>query len=909
MGNLFAGLSTGSSALQYYQRGIETAGHNVSNSQVEGFSRQRVNANAAFSLKVSGGEVGQGVEQQSITRIRDQFLDAQYVANVPKLGYWQQKVSSIRALEGYVGEREITAYQQSMDEFWKSLESLNTKPEDNAVRKSVIEKTTTMVSMMGNLRKNYDNYRDLLNEQVRTLVTEANTLIDDIALLNKDIAQAQGKGQNPNDLLDLRDLKAERLCKLTGATVGSPSIDEADMAYKIDLHGKTLVQGPLKTDCTGESSNVRHLVLVPMIGNKSYFDVQVEGNQYDHVDNLSVASAVIERNTTAPWECSKNGVHDLFVERLANGKFWTVGGGRGQLNGGGRLDSIRDPNQALGIEGSFGLQVGSAGVQVQSRNLVKEAGVALPSGATLQPGDWKNQLRIAGGSLEVYVDVQWNTGTSRWDISDGSGTLLGSSTGAGGALMLSDLQSALDKYPQLDARLSADGYQLTIEGANTSDMRGHILSITDTAGTLARDLGIGNKNPAVQINVTSEDTLTTIANKINAAYKSDLAKKDPPVYTTNPPGTPPMSPEEWLHANIIREPNGTYYLALTSNVAGEANRVNILSGDVCANSGDLSVARLLGFVEEGTNATSYMQLQSTGENISTINKDDPWAQDAYFVFNNRHYLSDTNSFAEARQFKTTDSSGRDFWENGAANTLSRVSQGIRLNLHGVNRFYDETGLPSGNDPTHITVRPHLQTGQIFSLLESRDDMILGFTDQFDELMYEMQKHVNAVHYSGHGQGDNLNTTGNALFKPLAGRYDASRGMLVNEEVARDLSLLAAGSGDGTGHSRGAGDGATALLMAQVKMTKVFNSKGADFNEKYLGFITDLGMQGQRADSMHTAQDHVMEQIERQRQSIMGVNSDEEMLDIIRFQQGVGAISRYMTALDEMLDRIINGMAV
>ena len=188
MGNLFAGLSTGSSALQYYQRGIETAGHNVSNSQVEGFSRQRVNANAAFSLKVSGGEVGQGVEQQSITRIRDQFLDAQYVANVPKLGYWQQKVSSIRALEGYVGEREITAYQQSMDEFWKSLESLNTKPEDNAVRKSVIEKTTTMVSMMGNLRKNYDNYRDLLNEQVRTLVTEANALIDDIALLNKDIA-------------------------------------------------------------------------------------------------------------------------------------------------------------------------------------------------------------------------------------------------------------------------------------------------------------------------------------------------------------------------------------------------------------------------------------------------------------------------------------------------------------------------------------------------------------------------------------------------------------------------------------------------------------------------------------------------------------------------------------------------
>jgi flagellar hook-associated protein 1 FlgK len=40
---------------------------------------------------------------------------------------------------------------------------------------------------------------------------------------------------------------------------------------------------------------------------------------------------------------------------------------------------------------------------------------------------------------------------------------------------------------------------------------------------------------------------------------------------------------------------------------------------------------------------------------------------------------------------------------------------------------------------------------------------------------------------------------------------------------------------------------------------------------------------------------------------MGVNTDEELMDIIRYQQGVGAVSRYMTAIDEMLDQIINGM--
>jgi flagellar hook-associated protein 1 FlgK len=61
--------------------------------------------------------------------------------------------------------------------------------------------------------------------------------------------------------------------------------------------------------------------------------------------------------------------------------------------------------------------------------------------------------------------------------------------------------------------------------------------------------------------------------------------------------------------------------------------------------------------------------------------------------------------------------------------------------------------------------------------------------------------------------------------------------------------------------------------------------------------------------MYETQKGVCEQIHTQRDAVMGVSTDEEMLDIIKFQQGVGAIARYMTALDEMLDRVINGMGV
>jgi len=40
---------------------------------------------------------------------------------------------------------------------------------------------------------------------------------------------------------------------------------------------------------------------------------------------------------------------------------------------------------------------------------------------------------------------------------------------------------------------------------------------------------------------------------------------------------------------------------------------------------------------------------------------------------------------------------------------------------------------------------------------------------------------------------------------------------------------------------------------------------------------------------------------------MGVNIDEEMMDIVRFQQAFNAMARFITTTDEMLDRIINGL--
>ena len=740
MGNLFAGLASGNNALSYYRRGIETAGHNIANADREGFSRQRVNAKESTPTREGNLLVGNGMTTESITRIRDLFLDSQYRAQMPALGYWEARDGNIKALEKYTGELDRSTFRNALDDYWAKLENMHIYPQEASSRETLIESTKKMITQLTQMGQRHDAYRIDLNDKLKDMVKEANKLIDDIALICKDISAAQGRGEHPNDLLDKRDLMAERLCKLTGATVGSPSLDESDSDYKIDLHGKMLVQGGAIMNCKGtEIKNTRHLELVPMVGNNSYYDVQVEDNIYDHISDLSVASVIIERGTSVPGTCSRNSVHELFVERLANGGTWQVGGAEGRLDGGLRLDTIYSKTEALGIDGSFSLQVGTAGVQVSTKSYATSIPATNGRILTAPVGSdpTEHEFRIAAGESENYIRMAYNSSTNVWDITSTSGggvTGLGSSTTNN--LTVDDLQTAL-------ATLTADYvitpessggvvHRFSIEAANTNAMRGHLLSITDIRGTLASDMGIANKNPSVEIKVTKEDTLTTIANRINGAYRSELTKGATPAYSTNPPETAPSKPEEWLHANVIKEPNGSFYIALTSNVSGEANRINVMPGSVCGANGDFSIARLLGF-SGADSSTSYMKLDTAPDAATTIGKGaDRYVDDAYFIYDNRHYLSESNSFAEARIFKTTDASGGLLrWDNPKADELGRFGRGIRLNLHGLNRLYEDNGARSANEATIIKVYPHLQSGEIYATLESRDDMILGFKDYFD----------------------------------------------------------------------------------------------------------------------------------------------------------------------------------
>ena len=70
-------------------------------------------------------------------------------------------------------------------------------------------------------------------------------------------------------------------------------------------------------------------------------------------------------------------------------------------------------------------------------------------------------------------------------------------------------------------------------------------------------------------------------------------------------------------------------------------------------------------------------------------------------------------------------------------------------------------------------------------------------------------------------------------------------------------------------------------------------------------VSKLGSDSESLDDKADAQDNLITQITNWRSSTSGVDWNEELSNMIMFQQGYSACSRCLTTMDEMLDKLIN----
>ncbi|MCT8140146.1 flagellar hook-associated protein FlgK [Anaerobacillus sp. CMMVII] len=183
--------------------------------------------------------------------------------------------------------------------------------------------------------------------------------------------------------------------------------------------------------------------------------------------------------------------------------------------------------------------------------------------------------------------------------------------------------------------------------------------------------------------------------------------------------------------------------------------------------------------------------------------------------------------------------------------------------------------------------------------------------ELDQMAYTFVQEFNRVHNEGWTLNDVKNGNKGASvdfftykdFQPTSNNIKgAALKLMVSDDIIRELDNIAASLG---GFS---GDGANALALANVKDALLdFGGTTTTVQSFYQGVIGEMAVNTNEAARMVYNTETLRLSINQRRESVSGVSLDEEMTNLIQFQHAYNAAARTITLVDEMLDRIINGM--
>lgn len=225
---------------------LTTIGHNLSNASTEGYSRQRVKLQSVSPLAAphlnrpnTPGQLGQGVEVASIERIKDNLLETRIIASNDDLGYWKTRDNYLLMAEKMYNEVGDSSIRSQLDNYWESWQELSLNPEQLASRQAVVKRGETLINSINTRFKGLSEMQTMLNDDVKVTVEQVNSMLSDIKDLNERIVKVEAVGDNPNDLLDRRDLLVTQLSEIINITVDNRDPDE----FQIHTDGMHLIQG------------------------------------------------------------------------------------------------------------------------------------------------------------------------------------------------------------------------------------------------------------------------------------------------------------------------------------------------------------------------------------------------------------------------------------------------------------------------------------------------------------------------------------------------------------------------------------------------------------------------------------------------------------------------------------------
>lgn len=248
MSSTFGSLNTAASGLYAAQRGIAVTGQNVANANTDGYSRQRVDlqsvgASVIPAIWSKSNAIGDGVNSDTVTRIQDQFLQAQAQQAHATSQQLTAQDSAYTQIQQTFGEPSTTGIQSQLSTMWGAWQDLANAPGSQASGSALLQSTQAVVDSFHQARASLDQQWGQTRDNLQALVTDVNSTTANIATLNQQIKVATLSGLDANELMDQRDGLVLQLSEQIGATSRPGDSGTVDVV----VGGVSLVSGPTST--------------------------------------------------------------------------------------------------------------------------------------------------------------------------------------------------------------------------------------------------------------------------------------------------------------------------------------------------------------------------------------------------------------------------------------------------------------------------------------------------------------------------------------------------------------------------------------------------------------------------------------------------------------------------------------
>ncbi|WP_321968790.1 flagellar hook-associated protein FlgK [Paraburkholderia tropica] len=575
MSNIF---SIGLSGLQAAQIGIATAGENISNSSTAGYNVENAVFTEANGQNSGSGYIGAGVNTATVQRAYSQYITT-------SLNNAQSTNSALTAsytlatqLSNLVGS-PTSGIASSITGFFSGLQDVSNSPASTATRQTALSDAQSLADQINAAGQQYDSLRQSVNTQLSNAVSQINTYTQQIAQLNTQIATASASGQQPNQLLDQRDLAVSNLSQLVGVQVVQNS-----SGYSLFLgNGQPLV-------VSGQNYN---LTTQPSSSNPTEMTVAWQGLPGSTTAAQPLTSAALQGGTVGglvsfvqgtldPAEAQLGAIATSFAAQVnaqnalgltqggtAGGDLFTVGAPvvTGNLNNTGNAtvaasltNAVSPPTDNFAVSYSSGTWT----LTDTTTNTVVGSSTTQPS--TTSP--------LTGGGLSVTT-----TGT----MADGDSFSIQPTAGALDTFSVatSDPSAIAAASPVLvSAPTTNTGTAVVTQGAVTS---GYTIASTPT--TLTYDSTLGtlsgfSPNSTVTVTVPGSSTPTT--------------------YTIDATGTTTIPYDSTTGATI----------AISSATTGDMNNVSFTLTGAPASGDTFTIAQNSGAAQDGRNALAMANLTS-----------------------------------------------------------------------------------------------------------------------------------------------------------------------------------------------------------------------------------------------------------------------------------------------------------